>query len=700
MLTDGLGGFAMGTAAGIPTRRYHAWLIAATTPPIGRMVALSNAIEEIVEHPGADRERRFELSSFQFPGAVHPSGHDALVGFESGSTVKWKYEFDGGGIAVTRELCLLRPEQRADDSAGGAVIVRYSIEAPGRDVVLRVRPLVAMRDFHGLLAGRACPDRFRVESAGRYLRGVVGIEVAGQYAGSGVRLNLAFDGATFASSDQWWYDFEYRRDAERGQDHREDLFSPGVWEAQVIGGSASLELHAWTGRESDRPGVTLDRARLAIDRRESALVASTLSRVSGGVRVDIDDELRTIAALVRAGDRFIVRRDLSEGARSVSVIAGYPWFADWGRDTMICIPGLMLATGRFAEARKTLETFAGLRRSGLIPNWFDDTTKTAEYNTVDAALWYVHAACQYIKMSGDHAAVDGPIGKACVQIIEAYQSGTEHNIRMCDDGLIAAGDPTTQLTWMDARRDGVVFTPRYGKPVEINALWYNALCSLAETVAPVWPTLSRELRLRAEHAGASFREKFWNPRARACHDVLIPESPPGGRNGKWRAGLECRPNQIFAASLPFSPLDEEQRDGVIETVRQRLLSPHGLRTLAPADPGYIGRFRGSLFELDRAYHNGTVWPWLIGPFVEAVLRLHKFSQASCDEARRIVATLVRELDAEAPGRMLGQLPEVYDGDDRPEEPRRPGGCPAQAWSVSELLRVLVLMRSGRAGAEN
>ena len=693
LLTDGAGGFAMGTVAGAPTRRYHAWLIAATTPPVGRISMLASCAEWLVE--AGDPARRHDLSTFLFPGSRSPRGEESLVRFEAGATIKWVYELPtSSGIArVTRELLLVRRgDGEASPSTPPSCTVRYTVENAPAGSRLVVRPLVSMRDFHGLLQGRQCPDRFLVvEGAGR-----VALDVAAKFGplgpGAGANasptLNLAIDGAEFSSVPEWWYDFEYPIESSRGQDCREDLFSPGEFSVAVAAGAkrepVTVELRAWVGGSA-----AIARELGVLYAAQAARAPRRLSSALATHAVADSELMRAISRLAVAADQFVVKRDVGQstaaGPRetSVSVIAGYPWFSDWGRDTMICLPGLMLATGRFDEARKTLETFARLRRDGLIPNWFDNAGN-AEYNTVDGALWFIHAACRYAEAAGEKI-LDHEVGRACLDIVGAYRAGTVHSIRMDEDGLITAGDAGTQLTWMDAKRDGFIFTPRYGKPVEVNALWYNALRSLADLFQRERPADTHDLSELADRVGASFRAGFWNQRAGCLNDVLVPE------RGSWRPDGRTRPNQIFAVSLPHSPLTPEQQASVVDCVRRKLLTPVGLRTLSPGDPGYLGRFRGNLFERDRAYHNGTVWPWLLGPFAEATMRIADFSKESQREAYELLRPVLAELDSAHPGCLLGQLPEVYDGDDRPDEPRQPGGCPAQAWSIAEPLRVLALL---------
>ena len=377
------------------------------------------------------------------------------------------------------------------------------------------------------------------------------------------------------------------------------------------------------------------------------------------------------ARLAEAAGQFVVKRRMGEQWLT-SIIAGYPWFADWGRDTMISLPGLLLCTRRLAEARAVLLAFARHLRNGLIPNFFHDTDPPA-YNTVDASLWFVHATREYLRLSNDSNCAE--IIDACRAIISAYRNGTDLHIRMDEDGLVTSGDETSQLTWRDAKRDGVVFTPRHGKAVEICSLWHNALCCLAELTDR--DDEATELRELADRVARSFQRSFWWPERECLHDVLLP------LDGAWQPVRRVRPNQIFAVSLPFSPLTIDQQRSVVGIVRERLLTPFGLRTLDPDDPGYQGRYEGDLMQRDGAYHNGTVWPWLIGPYCEAVLRINDFSDPARDEVRRTIRPLLGELDRGC----LNQIAEIYDG----SEPHRPSGCPAQAWSVAELLRVQTLL---------
>jgi predicted glycogen debranching enzyme len=625
LLTNGCGGFAMGTAAGINTRRYHALLIGATQPPVGRIVALHSLIEHFVID-----DRVFQLSTQLFGerAYVHPDGWTRLREFrvEPPSRCQWVYDVEG--VRLVRSL----------DLAGGANVatLRYSIEGAARSGMLRVRPMMPLRDFHAVnREGGATPW---ISADGGTLRLTHG----------DVTANLARDAGEWRFEPQWWRGYAYTEDRARGQEWIEDVWSPGVIEFKVP---------------------------LQTTRRVFTMRFGIAEHVTSGARITVpateDAPQRTVDRLRVAAGEFVVQRQSGDGF-APTIIAGYPWFADWGRDTMISLPGLLLCTQRYEEAKQVLLAYGTRVRRGLLPNVFSDYDEGAAYNTADAAMWFVHVVHAYAAASGDRDLA--PLLDACRAIIAGYRTGTDFAIELCDDGLITCGDGDHPITWMDAKRGGIAFTPRDGKAVEINALWHNALCCLADLTDN--ETEATELRAAAERAAAAFRASFWWPERDCLHDVLV-------RADGWRPDGTLRPNQIFAVSLPFSPLERERQRAVVDAVRDRLLTPFGLRTLEPDDPGYKPRFEGDLMQRDAAYHNGTVWPWLIGPYCEAVLRVNAFSKAAGDEVRGVIEPLVRELDAGC----LGQLAEVYDG----SEPQREAGCPAQAWSVAEVLRILTLL---------
>ena len=356
--------------------------------------------------------------------------------------------------------------------------------------------------------------------------------------------------------------------------------------------------------------------------------------------------------LARAAADFVVRRKQPDGMPGQTVIAGYPWFADWGRDTMISFPGIFLTTGRFAEGLQVLSVFAQYVSEGMIPNRFDDYTNEPHYNTVDASLWFIHAVHEYLRLSGDKASYTTKLRPACQQILDGYRRGTRWGIKMDPaDGLMMAGDASTQLTWMDAKCGGIAFTPRQGKPIEISALWYNGLKLMGED----------EL---AAKVAENFATKFWLSSSRGCYDVV------NDLDGKNFRDPALRPNQIFAASLPFSPLSLQQRQAVVEVVRRELLTPYGLRTLSRSDAGYQGRYAGPQMQRDQAYHNGAVWPWLIGHFLDAYLLANERSPDAIRQARVWLQPLIDSMDRGC----IGQIAEIFEGD----EPHRPVGCCAQA----------------------
>jgi glycogen debranching enzyme len=721
LLASGLGGFAMGTASGIPSRRYHGWLIGSARPPVARVLALAAMAEWLILLPGAaggTSEQRYDLSSFRFSGttggSVSPKGVESLQRFEKGPTsVRHEYKF--GLLKASREILPLHGQN--------AVMIRYRLRTGGHAGTLELHPLVALRDFHGpLIDHHAREDAYTVSPLPS------GVEVTHRAWHVSICSAGISSGASFVPGPRWWYNFEYMREAERGLDAHEDLFCPGVLSVplpsypavsgddleHVIDVTASFWADDGLGQGSkSTPTGRASHAADAVRTRMADIVSRAVTTAEHAASTLTPSDRSVIASLAAAGDAFIVERvDAPSTASDVSVIAGYPWFSDWGRDTMISLRGLFLETGRHDEAGRVLETFARYTDHGLIPNCFDDVTGEPQYHTVDASLWFIHAACDYLATTSDAERFFASLLPACNAIIAAYRDGISHHgedgdwsIKMDADGLIEAGHPGTALTWMDARRDGVVFTPRDGKPVEIQALWYHALLALAGAIDAKDPRLAREYRQLAERTGTALTTRYWDPARGYLADRLTRENGGGGGEG-WTSDWSNRCNQIFAASLAHSPLTPAMRAGVVSTVRSRLLTPMGLRTLDPRDPRYIGRYRGPLFERDKAYHNGTVWPWLIGPYIRALLRSGADSgniHAACTEARQALTPLMNSITA---GLAAGSLPEIFDGD-LPMSAgggggtgapgfQKPDGCMAQAWSVAQTLEALLaILRAER-----
>ncbi|MFO0832338.1 MAG: amylo-alpha-1,6-glucosidase [Phycisphaerales bacterium] len=708
LLTNGLGGFAFGCASGVPGRRYHGWLVAAMSPPVGRVVALAACAEWLVVRAGggegAEAElRRFDLSTFRFvgeegaqgAGVASPGGAERLERFERTQTsCRWSYAVPEVGARVTRELFLFRHANAAS--------VRYGVEwgkdGPGiGEAWLEVRPFTPMRDFHGLVS-REDEGAYSVSDDGGGDRGV---RVASRVGAVTVALDGG-GGGRFSHGRQWWRNFLFTRDRERGQPCVEHWFSPGAFVVPLRcqgqrPGAQLVEVRAAMEGSASLPADTAEAQRAEAGRLES--LADAVARRAGGERPFTTADRAIAGVLAASADQFVVRR-VSQGSPTLSsVIAGYPWFSDWGRDSMISLPGLMLACGRLEEARDTLVAFAGLRRRGLIPNCFDNGSGQAQYNTVDASLWFVHACCEYLRAGGDASVFARSLRPACLEIIDAYRAGTDFGIRMDErDGLISAGTAQTQLTWMDAERDGVVFTPRAGKAVEVNALWYNALRSLALVLEHDAPRTARELSQVADVVARGYEKAFWNPQLECLFDsapVTLGSGQGAGGTVMAADADAVRPNQIFAVSLPCSPLTRVHQQAVILSVHKELATPLGLRTLARSHPMYQARYEGALAQRDAAYHQGTVWPYLMGAYIEAILRVEKFSAPAKTRCRELLTPLLAELLGVDTGARtplpVRSLCEVYDGDEVAGLGRRRAeGCPMQAWSVAELLRAWVL----------
>lgn len=633
--TDGLGGFAMGPVNGPRTRRYHALLIAAAAPPGGR-VALVRGLDVALAGPAG----RHALAAQRYlPDVLAPAGARAPEAFTSDPWPCWTYLLDGG-LRLEHELFMPRGVP--------AVVLRWRVLG-GSDAVhslpaglsLHVRPFLAGCDFHALRHETdAAPWTTEVTPAGLRLRAPSG----------GLDLRTLANGA-FDVEPYWYRQFLYTEERARGLDHVEDLWSPGVWHFDLSAGAGVLVLAAttadWDSAHEREPAAVLAAAWRTREAQRRAAFA---------------------ARLERAADHYVVRR----GTHGRTLVAGYPWFGDWGRDTFIAVRGLCLATGRLEDARAILLEWAAHVADGLLPNRFPDDSGAPEYNTVDAALWFVIAVHDYLTTAeATGAAAPSDTRAALVTAVEAILSGcvagTRHGIRLEADGLLAAGEPGLQLTWMDARVDAHVVTPRIGKPVEVQALWLNAL-ALAAAWNPSW-------RAHYEHGLLAFRSRFWNA-ARGClYDVVDVDHEPG------RLDASLRPNQILAiGGLPLALLEGEAAQRVVDVVEAQLLTPLGLRSLGPSEPGYHGRYAGNVAERDGAYHQGTAWPWLLGPFVEAWVRVRGDGPAVRAEARRcFLEPLLRHLDEAG----VGHLSELADGD----APHAPAGCPFQAWSVGEALRL-------------
>ncbi|MBN1435539.1 MAG: glycogen debranching enzyme family protein [Sedimentisphaerales bacterium] len=633
LLSNERGSYASGTVIGCNTRRYHGLLVASLHPPVERVVTLSNVLDT-VEYKGVV----YDLASFEFSDRLHPQGYRYLREFGQDTGVHFWYEING--VKIEKAIYLAHQED--------VVLICYDIEgAVGEAVELTLKPLLAMRDFHDL----------QHSSVTLQMNDEGGVVTVGVLDPNGPAVHMRCDGVRFDRGPDWWYAMRYREETRRGQNDYEDVWSAGAFTAQVIGsGRVVFAVQATRGLE--RPGLMdFDVEELVEDLRgyNKGLVERA------GARDDLE------VKLVKAADQVVVRREIGRGKESASILAGYHWFADWGRDTFISLPGILLETGREAEAKEVLETFGAVIDGGMIPNRFDDYGGEPHYNSVDASLWYVNAAYEYLLCTGDRASFDGIFRPKLAEILAAYEAGTR-DIRGDSDGLIIAGNAETQLTWMDAKCNGVVFTPRYGKPVEVEALWINGLNIMAETSKD--EAEKEKYLAKAKKAAKSFKKLFWNEENECLNDCVLPD-------GTVDAAI--RPNQIFAVSLPFSCLTLKQQKAVVAVVKDELLTPYGLRSLSPRDSRYQGHYRGDQFERDSAYHQGTVWAFLMEPFVTAHLKVRKYSKPALREAGKMIEPLLRHLEEDG---CLGSVSEIFDGD----LPHRPVGCVAQAWSIGALLR--------------
>ena len=616
LYTNGLGGYASSTLCGCNTRRYHGLLVAALEPPVRRTLLVAKLDETLWVG-----QIPFELGTNEFEdGTVHPQGQQYLARFERPLGIP-TFTFSFQGWRLEKKVWL--------EQGQNTTFVRWTLlEAPSASR-LELRPLCACRDFH---AEQQAGDDFAIHE----LDGAVGIE-----AGPGAPVCwLACDQPVgFAREPAWWWRFLHRVERERGLDMLEDLFAPGVFSAAVVPGQPL------TFRLSCEPDPAPFEG--ALDRAE----AHGRRFFGGGP----DGPLKFAAS------QFLVERRPT----GQSVIAGYHWFGDWGRDTMIALPGLALGTGQPELARDILRTFAGFVDRGMVPNVFGEQGG-AEYNNVDGTLWFFHAVDRYLRATDD-APFLREIFPTLESIVDWHLKGTRYGIKVDPaDGLLAAGEPGVQLTWMDAKVDDWVVTPRIGKPVEVNALWFNAVCLMAGWARDLQRPAEDYQRL-ASQVGGSFRQRFWYEPGGWLYDVI--DGPDGD-------DPSLRPNQIFAVSLPFAALYGPRAKAVVEVIERALLTPVGLRSLAPDDAKYTGRHTGDRWQRDASYHQGTVWSWLIGPFVEAHLRVFHDRR----RAAELLQGLLRHMDAEAG---IGTISEVFDGD----QPHAPRGCIAQAWSVAELLRI-------------
>jgi len=646
LLADGAGGYASSTVLFCPARRYHGLWVPALDPPLGRHVILSHIDERLAVGDG-----EAWLSTTEYAGGFYPDGSPRAEAFDADPLPRLVSQ--ALGATVDRHVVLL--------GDGEGVCITYEVQAEG-DWTLDLAPMLALRSMHHLGHKR---DGFRVEA----LQDAPGWRVLSE--GRPGVFCWADTGDAEVSTDPTWYEgILVRIERERGFDFTQDLLAPGRWTISGSGPGGGRLFCSFDppAEMSSSPAPGDAPSSPPRKRRETCGGSGTSARAP-----DVASRLR------RAADAFIVIRRI-DGKDLLTVIAGYPWFADWGRDAMIALPGLAIETGRAEEAGDVLEAFASAAADGLIPNRFAEESGQAEYNTVDASLWYLQALAAYVAAMNEEEPledfrfpwvrrVEETLWPVACEIVERYAGGTRFGIRADSDGLILAGDAGTQLTWMDARTsDGRAVTPRYGRPVEIQALWLSGLALLEEMAEVLGAEPPAPCALR-ERAAAAFERLFWNEAAGCLYDCILPDGTPDA---------SVRPNQVFAVGLPHAPLRGDRAKAVVKVVRDRLLTPRGLRTLDPADPSYKGTYRGGPDERDAAYHQGTAWPWLLAPYVDAVFAV-ECRECARGEASQILSGLEDALDEAG----LGFISEVYDGD----PPHRPGGCIAQAWSVAAAIHI-------------
>ena len=626
--TNGRGGFSSGTVAGANTRRYHALLLTARKPPSERFV-LVNHLEEWLDIDG----QTIPLSTNLYPGAIHPTGYEHGIEFSTDPWPTWT--FDCNGVTIQREILSIHGRD--------IVTVRWKLVGKKSSrAVLRVRPKLTGRDYHGTHHEN---QRLSTEAQ-------VGSGMVVWHAYADLPPVRAFHSGAYRHEPNWYRHIQFSVEQQRGLDAEEDWWSPGEFTFDLESGSTTtLALTSETiGRLDVVALVKYEKSRREAV-RQAAPVADSLAR-----------------ELWCAADMYLSVRGTQH-----TVIAGYPWFTDWGRDTFISLPGLCLVTGRLDVAWQVIASFAEHVSEGMVPNRFPDVGEQPEYNTIDASLWFIHAIDRYLTASRDEARVRETAWPAVKQILDGYRRGTRYGIKMDEDGLIAGGMPGAQLTWMDAKVGDWVVTPRHGKPVEIQALWVRAL-EVGETLARRFGAADYADECRSDRIKAigSFRTRFWFEEGGYLYDVI--DGPEG-------SDASLRPNQLYALSLVDDLVPRDRAQQILCLVEEQLLTPVGLRTLSPHDPRYRGRYEGGVLERDGAYHQGTVWPFLLGPFVTAWLKVYGKNTSALKQARSFLDGIGAHLRESC----LGHVSEIFDA----EAPHTPRGCYAQAWSVAEPLRALM-----------
>jgi predicted glycogen debranching enzyme len=645
--TNGLGGWAGSSIIGANTRRYHGLLVAAIVPPTERMVLLSKLDETIIT--GQDEKTRYELGvNLYRDNIIAPQGHHYLTGFTKDLFPQWEYEVEG--IQLKKTIFMIHGEN--------TTVIIYDVAEASQPFTLELLPLIASRNYHSLNH-----EGSQIHWDADFNDGIFHNQPDGK-----TNVFISVPGSSYKHTPGWFYNFQYSVEQYRGLDFTEDLFNHGIFSVELKKGDSLGIIISTEDPAGKDPYELLSKETL----RRKLLISN-----------QPDDE--TLQQLVLAADQFIVKRDFNLSGDSKvtlptggedskealkTIIAGYHWFTDWGRDTMISLPGLCLSTGRYDDAKKILSAFAKSVSRGMLPNRFQDNGEEPEYNNVDGTLWYFIAVHKYLQATGDTTFVQNEILPVLKDIIDWHYKGTRYNIHVTEDGLLYAGKQGQQLTWMDARIGTWVVTPRMGKAIEIQALWYNALKIFARLLLlNDQEDDARMVNASAEKAKKSFTQQFWYVEGNYLYDNI---------NENGDRITEFRPNQLFAISLPFALIEGDQAKVVLQHITELLYTPVGLRTLPVTDVHYTPVYGGDQYHRDSSYHEGTVWSWLLGPYVDAIMKVQ--GEKGKEHAQEVINNFNYHLSEAC----IGSVSEIFDAD----SPHHPRGCIAQAWSVAEILRVV------------
>ena len=623
--TNGLGGWAGSSIIGCNTRRYHGLLVAATVPPTERMNLVNKLDETIILS-----NQRFDLSTNDYGDVISPQGYQYLSSFKKDLFPEWIYEVNG--IKLTKTIAMVHGEN--------TTLIIYKVEKANEPFILELLPLISARGYHSLQ--HAYNNIFwdvQFEN---------GIFKNQPFYGA-PNIYLSVPGATYKHDPHWFYRFNYAVEKYRGLDFEEDLFNHGMFTLELKEGDSLGIIISTEDPQNRNVHILLEQENL----RRKDLIKSY-------------EKNETLQQLILAADQFIVKRD--EDLKTV--IAGYHWFTDWSRDTMISLPGLCLSTARYEDAKKIIAAFAKNVSMGMLPNRFTDNNEPPEYNNVDGTLWYFVAIYKYLEHTNDTEFILKEILPVLKNIIDWHFKGTRYNIHVDEDGLLYAGEKGVQLTWMDAKIGDWVVTPRMGKPVEIQALWYNTLNIFSKLLEMNGQEEdARIVCIDANKAKKSFLQKFWFEEGYYLYDVIDEKENPDAT---------LRPNQLFAISLPFALIEGEQAEAVLKIMEEQLYTPVGLKSLPKSDVHYVPVYGGDTYHRDSSYHEGTVWSWLLGPYIDALMKSESENKKA--KAKKVIEDFKYHLNEGC----IGSVSEIFDAD----EPHHPRGCVAQAWGVAEILRVI------------